>query len=85
VEVGIGVASGEEFVGNVSGGGYKDFAAVGDVTNIAARLTSSARNGQIVIDAPTYEDVAQAFPDAVREELALKGKHDPVVAYWIPP
>jgi hypothetical protein len=29
--------------------------------------------------------VAQAFPDAVREELALKGKHDPVVAYWIPP
>jgi adenylate cyclase len=85
VEVGIGVASGEEFVGKVSGGGYKDFAAVGDVTNIAARLTSSARNGQIVIDAPTYEDVAQAFPDAVREELALKGKHDPVVAYWIPP
>jgi adenylate cyclase len=85
LEVGIGVASGEEFVGNVAGGGYKDFAAVGYVTNTASRLTSSARNGQIVVDAETYEDVARAFPDATREELTLKGKHAPVVAYWIPP
>jgi adenylate cyclase len=85
LEVGIGVASGEEFVGNVAGGGYKDFAAVGDVTNTASRLTASARNGQIVVDESTYEDVAQAFPDATREELALKGKAGPVAAYWIPP
>jgi adenylate cyclase len=85
IEVGIGVASGEEFVGNVGGGGYKDFAAVGDVTNTAARLTSSARDGQIVVDASTYEDVARAFPDARREELTVKGKRDSVVAYWIPP
>lgn len=85
LEVGIGVASGEEFVGNVAGGGYKDFAAVGDVTNMAARLTASARDGQIVVDAKTYEDVSQAFPDATVAELALKGKQAPVTAYWIPP
>jgi adenylate cyclase len=85
LEVGIGVASGEEFVGNVGGGGYKDFAAVGDVTNIASRLTTIARDGQIVVDEETYAAVARAFPDATREELALKGKRDPVVAYWIPP
>jgi adenylate cyclase len=85
LEVGIGVASGEEFVGNVGGGGYKDFAAVGDVTNVAARLTSSARDGQIVVDEETYRQVAVAFPDARREELALKGKGSPVAAYWIPP
>jgi adenylate cyclase len=85
LEVGIGVASGEEFVGNVGGGGYKDFAAVGDVTNVAARLTSSAQDGQIVVDEKTYREVALAFPDARREELALKGKGLPVPAYWIPP
>lgn len=84
LEVGIGIASGEEFVGNVGGGGYKDFAAVGDVTNTAARLTSSARNGQIVIDGETYAAVAPAFPDATHEELALKGKSELVSAYWIP-
>jgi adenylate cyclase len=85
LEVGIGVASGEEFVGNVAGGGYKDFAAVGDVTNVAARLTSSARDGEIVVDAQTYEAVARAFPDARHEELTLKGKSVPVPAHWIPP
>jgi adenylate cyclase len=85
LEVGIGIASGREFVGNVAGGGYKDFAAVGDVTNTAARLTSSAANGQIVVDAETYADVARAYPDARQERLALKGKRDPVEAYWIPP
>jgi adenylate cyclase len=85
LDVGIGVASGEEFVGNVAGGGYKDFAAVGDVTNTAARLTSSASNGQIVVDAETYAAVARAYPDAMKEPLALKGKEEPITAYWIPP
>ena len=85
LEVGIGIASGEEFVGNVAGGGYKDFAAVGDVTNTAARLTSSAANGQIVVDAETYQDVARAYPDARQESLTLKGKQEPVEAYWVPP
>jgi adenylate cyclase len=84
LEVGIGIASGEEFVGNVAGGGYKDFAAVGDVTNTAARLTSAARNSEIVVDAETYGGVARAYPDARQQRLALKGKQEPVDAYWIP-
>ena len=85
LEVGIGIATGEEFVGNVAGGGYKDFAAVGDVTNTAARLTSVARNSEIVVDADTYAGVARAYPEARQERLVLKGKNEPVEAYWIPP
>jgi len=85
LDIGIGIASGEEFVGNVAGGGYKDFAAVGDVTNLAARLTSAARNGEIVVDAETYAAVAQAYPDAREQRLTPKGKRDAVDAFWIPP
>jgi adenylate cyclase len=85
LEVGIGIASGEEFVGNVAGGGYKDFAAVGDVTNTAARLTSVARTNEIVVDAETHAAVARAYPDARQQRLVLKGKQAPVEAYWIPP
>jgi class 3 adenylate cyclase len=55
------------------------------VTNVAARLTSSARDGEIVVDAETYQAVARAFPDARHEELTLKGKSAPVPAHWIPP
>jgi adenylate cyclase len=85
LEVGIGIATGEEFVGNVAGGGYKDFAAVGDVTNTAARLTSVAKNSEIVVDAETYGAVAGAYPDSQQKLLLLKGKQEPVEAYWIPP
>jgi adenylate cyclase len=85
LNVGIGIASGEEFVGNVGGGGYKDFTAVGDVTNTAARLTSVARDGEIIVDATTYGAVSSAYPDAERQRLMLKGKREPVDAFRIPP
>lgn len=78
LNVGVGIASGEEFVGNVGGGGYKDFTALGDVTNTAARLSSAARAGEVLVDAGTYEAVAAEHPDAERSELDLKGKSAPV-------
>ena len=85
IDVGIGIASGEEFVGNVGGGGFKDFTAIGDVTNTAARLTSAARAGEILMDAATYAAVADAYPAAKRELLALKGKESAVEAIRIGP
>lgn len=78
LNVGVGIASGEEFVGNVGGGGYKDFTALGDVTNTAARLSSTAGAGEVLLDAHTYESVAAQHPHAERRELTLKGKSSPV-------
>lgn len=83
LEVGVGIASGEEFVGNVGGGGFKDFTAVGDVTNVAARLTASAAPGEILMDVGTYEAVAALHPEAEQRMLELKGKPAPVEAFAI--
>ena len=83
LELGVGISSGEEFVGNVGGGGYKDFTALGDVTNTAARLTAQADRGEVLVDAETYAAASDHFPDAAREELTLKGKQAPVSAYRI--
>lgn len=80
VDVGVGMASGEEFVGNVGGGGFKDFTAIGDVTNTAARLTSVAQGGEIVMDLATHSAVEDDFA-CERELLELKGKQDPVQAF----
>jgi adenylate cyclase len=85
LDIGLGVASGEEFVGNVGGGGYKDFTALGDVTNTAARLTAKATAGELLIDATTYEAVAGDYPAAERRELELKGKSARVEAFAILP
>ena len=82
-DIGVGIATGEEFVGNVGGGGYKDFTALGDVTNTAARLTAQAAPGDVLVDAETYAAVAPSYPLASRRELELKGKAAPVEAYVI--
>ena len=47
--VGIGLSFGVARVGNVGGGSVKDFTAVGDVVNTAARLQSQAQSGEIVM------------------------------------
>jgi adenylate cyclase len=83
LDVGVGIATGEEYVGNVGGGGYKDFTAVGDVTNTAARLTATAAAGEIVVDASTFERLGSSFSNAERRELELKGKSGLVAGYCI--
>jgi adenylate cyclase len=83
LDVGVGIASGEEFVGNVGGGGFKDFTALGDVTNVAARLTAQAAPGEILLDAATYHAIAANHPDAEHHHLELKGKAAPVETFAI--
>ena len=79
--LGVGICSGEEYVGNVGGGGFKDFTAIGDVTNTAARLQASAGGGEIVVCSATFEAVAASHPDALPGLLQLKGKQSTVQSY----
>jgi adenylate cyclase len=83
LEVGVGICTGEEYVGNVGGGGFKDFTAIGDVTNTAARLQASAGGGEILMCASTYEAVAAAYPAAEARLLQLKGKASTVQSFRI--
>lgn len=83
LDVGVGISTGEEYVGNVGGGGFKDFTALGDVTNTAARLQGVARGGEIVMCEKTYRAVADAYPHAQGELLTLKGKEARVHSFRI--
>jgi adenylate cyclase len=83
--IGVGIATGEEFVGNVGGGGYKDFTAIGEVTNLAARLTAKAEEGEVLVDAATFEAVSALYPSSERRDLTLKGIEGPVESYVISP
>src|SRR5947209_4652514 len=79
--VGIGLNFGIARVGNVGGGSVKDFTAVGDVVNTAARLQSQAAPGQIIISEAVYERVREEHPNATPVSLSLKGKAASVKAY----
>ena len=80
-EVGVGLDFGEAFVGNIGERALYDFTAVGDVVNTASRLQGQAAGGEVVLS----ERVAEGLPEpvGVREELALKGKSEPQVAYRV--
>jgi len=74
--VGIGLNFGMARVGNVGVGEVKDFTAVGDVVNTAARLQACAAPGEIVMSELVYERVRDRYPDATQAHFDLKGKTD---------
>jgi len=83
LEVGAGADFGLAFVGNVGEEDVKDFTALGDVVNTAARLQAQAEPAQLILSERVYEAVRDRFPAAGRVELELKGKAAPVAAHLI--
>ncbi len=82
-EIGVGISSGNAFVGNVGGKDFTDYTVLGDTVNVAARLQGAAAPGEILISQDTYRPIAATFPNAHRRDLDLKGKTDLVTAWEI--
>jgi adenylate cyclase len=76
--IGVGVNFGVARVGNVGDGSVKDFTAVGDVVNTAARLQGCAQPGQIVMSDAVYERLGDQYPGATPLSITVKGKADSV-------
>ena len=77
VEIGIGINSGVARVGKLGSSISQAFGAVGDCVNVAARLQSQAKGGEIVMSRAVYEKAREIIPPTapIREcELELKGK-----------
>ncbi len=78
---GVGIAQGYATLGRIGFEGRSDYAAIGTVTNLAARLCSEAGNGQILIERKVRaatEGLATTEPVG---EFALKGLHRPVATF----
>jgi adenylate cyclase len=78
---GVGIAVGYASIGRIGFEGRFDYGAIGTVTNLAARLCSEARPGQILISQRVYamvEDLVEVEPVG---ELELKGFLKPVSAF----
>ena len=81
LRAGIGIAAGWARVGRLGSGDGKDYTAIGDVVNLAARLEGQARAGEIVVDGGVFGQVADHFPQAPEQALKLKGFPEPVASY----
>ena len=81
LKVSIGIATGHARVGRLGSDDTKDFTAIGDVVNLAARLQGKASAGEILVDQESYARHAGDFPGAKAEQVVLKGFRAPATAY----
>ena len=73
--VGLGVHTGVAFVGAVgTSDGVVDITALGDDVNIAARLASQAKTGEILLSEQTLRAANMDPAHLEKRNLALKGK-----------
>jgi adenylate cyclase len=77
VQVGVGVHTGEAFVGTVGAGERLDFTALGDTVNVAARLGSDAAAGELLVSGVTWAAAGRTdVPE--RRALTVKGRTEPL-------
>jgi adenylate cyclase len=80
---GIGIAQGEATLGRIGFDRRLDYAAIGRIPNLAARLCTAAKAGQVLVSEPVFFSVEGSVEAGALEPLALKGFHEPVPAYEI--
>lgn len=83
--MGIGIAQGVATIGAIGFEGRRDYAAIGNVTNLAARLCSEAGAGQILVSSVVAGNIGNAMRVQGVGELVLKGFSEPVSCYEIVP
>jgi adenylate cyclase len=81
LDFGAGITLGYATCGEVGFEGRSDYAAIGAVTNLAARLADEATAGQILISQRLYAEVENDIEVEAAGEFTLKGFRRPVPAF----
>jgi class 3 adenylate cyclase/tetratricopeptide (TPR) repeat protein len=79
----MGLNTGLVVVGGIGDNLRMDYTAVGDTTNLAARLQQAAEPGTILVSAATYQLVQGYFRLEALPPLQVKGKTAPVAVYKV--
>src|SRR5262244_406521 len=82
LEMRMGINTGLVVVGKIGDDLRMDYTAVGDTTNLAARLQQIAQPGSVVISAATHQPVAGFFETRDLGEIPVKGRA-PVHAFEV--
>jgi adenylate cyclase len=84
LEVGVGIATGKAFVGNIHSADRLIWSAIGDTTNLAARLQTLSRelNAAIVVDSTTRAGAGNAAEDFEQfDRMQIRGRRQTADVY----
>lgn len=84
-EIGVGICTGVVAIGLVGAEGHKQYSAIGDSTNVAARLQGKSKelNAPIIISEKTNEYVKDILKTRSLGETELKGKSKPMEVFTV--
>ena len=77
----VGINTGEVIAGSL--GRASEYTVIGDTVNVAARLESAGKAGQVLVGSATAQQVRQRYELTAVGELHLKGRAAPESAYLV--
>jgi adenylate cyclase len=83
LDIGVGIAQGYATIGAIGFEGRWDYGAIGTVTNMASRLCSEAKPGQILVSRRLVGMVEHLVEAEPAGDLVLKGFAKPVTAFTV--
>ena len=78
LEMGIGIHSGEAFIGNVGSEKMMRYNVIGKVVNECSRIESYSVGGQVLVSEEAIQQVSVPVEIHNRTEITVKGIHKPV-------
>ena len=84
MQMGIGINTGKAFLGNIGSPERMEFTVIGDIVNVASRLSDTAKPGQILISDFTREQIGiSSLQLEELDPIKFKGKKYPLKIYSV--
>jgi class 3 adenylate cyclase len=83
IDVGMGIHTGYATCGFIGYEGRRDYGVIGNVTNLAARLSDAAAGGEILVTARVIAELRNGCRTEAAGQLSLKGFQQPQAVHRV--